>query len=137
MIFYWSVLACVIKSSNLIPCNLEQIFLLYNGPLFNQSRWLILLVISYSISWLELVIHEISTWCKISFNTYLVMTSSYSQVKEVSGFKPVYFLQLIHFKEKHPNHCLHNSSVFQTMKISWIMMTLDAYHFALYFQYIP
>ena len=27
MILYRSVLACVIKSSNLIPCNLEQIFL--------------------------------------------------------------------------------------------------------------
>ena len=97
MRLYRSVIACVIKSSNLLPCNLEQMFLLYHGPLFNQSRWLLLVFISYSISWLELIIHDIPTWCNISFNKNLVTISSYTQVKLVSEFKPVSLLQWIHF----------------------------------------
>ena len=75
-------------------------FLLYHGPLFNQSRWLLSVFISYYISLLDLIIHDIPTWWNIAFNTSLVTISSYNQVKLVSKSKPVSLLQLIHFIDK-------------------------------------
>ena len=87
-----SVLACVIKYSNRLPCNLEQMDVLYQGTLFNQYLWLVL-SISYFISLLDLIIHNMHIWCDIAFNTNLVII--YSNV-EVLKYKPVSFLQLIH-----------------------------------------
>ena len=65
---------------------------LYQGSLFNQYWWLIL-SISYLISFMELIVHDIPKWNKISFNTNLVIISSYIEVPEN---KHVSFLQLIH-----------------------------------------
>ena len=65
---------------------------LYQGHLFNQSWWLIL-SISYFISSLDLIIHDMTTWFSIALNTNLVVI--YSNV-EVLINKPVGFLQLVH-----------------------------------------
>ena len=92
MRLYLLVLAFVIESSNILSCSLEQMAVLYQGPLFNQSWWLIL-SISYFISLLDMIIHDIPTWCNTAFNTHLVIISSNG---EVLKNKPVGFLQLIH-----------------------------------------
>ena len=67
-------------------------YVLYQGPLFNQSV-LLLLSISYFIYLLEQIIHNIPTWCNIVFNTNLEIISSNVNVVK---YKPVSFLQLIH-----------------------------------------
>ena len=92
MILYLSVIACEIKSSNSFPCNFEQMYVLYQGPLFNQSGWL-LFSVSYFISLLDQIIHDIPTWCNIAFNKNLVIISS---IVEFIKYKPVSLLQLIH-----------------------------------------
>ena len=102
MRLYRSIIACVIKPSNILPCKLEQMDLLYPGLLLNQSWWLVSFI-SYSISRLELIIHDIPTWCNIAFNTNLVTISSYTPVKLVSESKPVYLLQLVRLIDKTPN----------------------------------
>ena len=92
MRLYLSVLACVIKYPNRLPCNLEHMDVLYQGPLFNQLG-LLLLSIPYNISSLENIIHDIPTWCNTAINTNLVIVSSNV---EVTKYKPVYFLQWIY-----------------------------------------
>ena len=65
---------------------------LYQGPLFNQSGWLIL-SISYIIFSLEQIIHDIPTWYNISFKTNLVIIYSNDEVLKC---ETVYSLKFIH-----------------------------------------
>ena len=112
---YLSVLACIIKPSNILTCNLEQMDVLYQEPLFNQSWWL-LLSISYFISSLDQIIHDLPTWCNLAFNTNLVII--YSDVK-VFKYKHVYFLKLILLIAMDSNLSLspikHNSNMSNTL----------------------
>ena len=78
--------------SNRIQCNFEHMAFLYQGPLFNQSGWL-LSPISYLIYSLVQIIHDKPTWCNIALNTNLEIISSNVIIHK---YKPVSFLQLIH-----------------------------------------
>ena len=75
MILYLSVLVFLINFSNIFPCKLLQIDLLYQGPPVIQSE--LCLSISYYNCLFVLIIHDIPTWCNTVFNTNEVIISLY------------------------------------------------------------
>ena len=96
MILYQSVLAFLINSSKTFPCNFSQMYVLYQGPPVIHSE--LYMSISYFNFSCVSIIHNILTWCKIVFNTKVVIIYWYV-VSKISTSTIVSFSQLPHLTE--------------------------------------